>query len=152
MDVVALLKQRAKALVAEATESVMRAHLSHYEATGREGTERRIRRLFDLLVDCIDRQTAVPMVEHAQAIAVERWESGFDLQEVQTAINVIEEAVWKRVLAELEPKDYAQALGRVSTVLGLGKDALARKYVSLATRTRVTSLDLKSLFEGANRT
>ncbi|MCC6409123.1 MAG: hypothetical protein IT453_18335 [Planctomycetes bacterium] len=149
MNIVELLERDAELLVAEATEAVLRDKLSHYEVTGREATKKRVRKLFELLQACIAKQTAAPMVAHSRVIAEERWASGFDLQEVQTAFNVLEEAVWKRILSELEPAEYAQALGRVSTVLGLGKDALARSYVSLATRTRVPSLDLKTLFEGA---
>jgi hypothetical protein len=33
-------------------------------------------------------------------------------------------------------------------VLGAAKDALAREYVSLASRTRVSSLDMSALFTG----
>jgi len=35
------------------------------------------------------------------------------------------------------------------TILGSGKDALARTWVSLATSQHVPSLDLTALFEGA---
>lgn len=149
MDIVELLERDTELLVAKATETVLRDKRSHYEVTGREATKQRVRKLLDLVVACISRQTAAPMVAHARAIAEERWASGFDLQEVQAAFNVLEEAVWQHVLRELPPEQYAQALGRVSTVLGLGKDALACTFVSLATRTRVPSLDLKSLFETA---
>lgn len=38
----------------------------------------------------------------------------------------------------LDPDQFARALGLVSTVLGAGKDALAREYVSLATSARGT--------------
>ncbi len=47
-----------------------------------------------------------------------------------------------------EPTHYAETLGHVSTILGAGKDALARRYVSLATDTRAPSLDLRALFTG----
>jgi hypothetical protein len=36
----------------------------------------------------------------------------------------------------------------LTTVLGVGKDALARTYVSLASHEHVSSLDLRALFEG----
>jgi hypothetical protein len=41
-------------------------------------------------------------------------------------------------------------VGLLSTVLGAGKDSLAREYVSLASRQHVTSLDLSTLFEGTS--
>jgi len=56
-----------------------------------------------------------------------------------------------RVFAELEPAQFAETLGLVSTILGAAKDALARKYVSLATDTHAPSLDLHALFTGTER-
>ncbi|MHB8839204.1 MAG: hypothetical protein ACYC7F_09665 [Gemmatimonadaceae bacterium] len=50
---------------------------------------------------------------------------------------------------ELPPAQYAEALGLMSTVLGAGKDALARTYVSRASKSRAPTLNLQSLFTGA---
>jgi hypothetical protein len=88
------------------------------------------------------------MVAHTDSIARERFASGFDLWEVQTAFNVLEEAIWVHILKELPPTEYAEALGLVSTVLGTGKDTLARRYVSLASKTKASTLNLQSLFTG----
>jgi hypothetical protein len=41
----------------------------------------------------------------------------------------------------------AEAAGLLTTVLGAGKDALARTYVSLASEQHVPSLDLGALFQ-----
>jgi len=46
------------------------------------------------------------------------------------------------------PERLAESLGLVSTVLGTGKDRLARTYVTLATRTQAPALDLHALFRG----
>jgi hypothetical protein len=46
------------------------------------------------------------------------------------------------------PARRAESLGLLTTVLGAGKDALARSYVSLASRQHVPSLDLRALLEG----
>lgn len=78
-----------------------------------------------------------------------RLESGYDLVEVQTAFNALEVAVWTHLLAGVEPAELARALGFVSTLLGAGKDVLAREYVSLATDAHAPSLDLYALFAGA---
>jgi hypothetical protein len=148
MTVIDLLTGSADELIAEATDSVLRARLAHYTAAGREETRARIGALYALLLECLARKNAAAMIAHSRKIAEERWAAGFDLQEVQGAFNAIEELVWKRILASLPPDEFAQAIGMVSTVLGMGKDALARAYVSLATRSRAPSLDLKALFGG----
>ena len=92
------------------------------------------------------------MVAYAQSVAEERFEAGYDLSEVQSAFNVLEESVWTRAVAALEPEQLAQTLGLVSTALGCGKNALARKYVSLPTRTHAPSLDLRALFGDSDGT
>ena len=91
-----------------------------------------------------------PMIAYAQSLAEERFEAGYDLVEVQTAFNALEEASWRRVLADLDPTEFADALGLVSTLLGAGKDALARRYVSLAADTHAPSLDVRALFAGTD--
>lgn len=48
----------------------------------------------------------------------------------------------------IPPRDLAQAIGLVGTVVGGGRDALARTYVSLASQEHVRSLDLSALFQG----
>ena len=59
-----------------------------------------------------------------------------------------EPRIWKRVLEELPPEELAGALGTIGTILGMGKDALARSYVSLASRKEAPSLDLRAVFKG----
>jgi hypothetical protein len=92
------------------------------------------------------------MIAHAEAIARERFDSGFDLSEVQTSFNVLEETIWKRILKSLPASDYAEALGLVSTVLGAGKDTVARTYVTMASKTKTRTLNLQSLFSGTEGT
>lgn len=53
------------------------------------------------------------------------------------------------VVAAEPPSELAECIGLLGTVLGVGKDALARSYVSLASHRHVPSLDLSALCEGA---
>jgi hypothetical protein len=145
-----LLHNHAADIVAEAEEAVQRAHLRNYEKSGRDNTHQRLKALFVLTARAAKERNLGPMIAHAETVASERFEAGFDLWEVQTAFNVLEEAVWVRVLRELPPTEYAEALGLVSTILGVGKDTLARRYVSLATKTKARSLNLQSLFTGTD--
>jgi hypothetical protein len=89
-----------------------------------------------------------PVITLAREVARERFTSGYDLTEVQSAFSALETATWTRVLAELDPTQFAQTLGLVSTILGAGKDALGREYVSLAADAHTPSLDLRALFAG----
>jgi hypothetical protein len=143
-----LLQERSHDILTDAEDAIKRSRLRNYELAGSVAIHQRLKALFVLTVRATKERNLGPMIAHAETIARERFEAGFDLAEVQTAFNVLEEAIWVRILKELPPSEFAEALGLISTVLGAGKDTLARRYVSLATRTRAASLDLHTLFTG----
>lgn len=144
------LTRERRTILGAAETTLTQTHLQHYDAAGELEIKRRLEGLLDHLLESLATQDVTPVVAHAQQIAEERFTSGFDLSEVQTAFNALEAAIWTRVFTALEPDRFAQALGLVSTTLGAGKDALARKYVSLATDTHAPSLDLRALFAGTD--
>ena len=146
----AFLSERRDAILEAAEAGLGRTHVPHYESAGREQVRRRLGDLLDRLIDSLATRDVGSMTAHAEQIAEERFRAGYDLSEVQVAFNALEEATWASVLADLEPAGYAQALGLISTVLGAGKDALARRYVSLTAGTHAPSLDLRALFAGTS--
>lgn len=137
-------------MLSEAVESVRRARLQGYEKAGPDLLRQRLGVLLDLVINAVLERNLTPIIAHANTVATERFEAGVDLSEVQTAFNVLEEAIWLRILKKLPPAKQAEALGLVGTVLGTAKDALARQYVSMATRTHTPSLNLKALFLGSD--
>lgn len=149
MNLDQMLVSRREQILAEAVRSVDRAHLEHYERAGEAVVRQRLDDLLGLVLDALRNRDLGPVLAHAEAVAVQRFEAGVDLAEVQTAFNVLEEILWRRILQELPAEAQAEALGLVGTVLGAGKDRLARTYVSLATRTHAPSLDLQALFAGS---
>jgi hypothetical protein len=149
VELVVILDAAQEDVLQEATEALRRAHLKHYEALGPEGTRNRFRDLFTLVLECVTQRTLVPISQYAQQVAEQRFAAGFDIAEVLTAFNVLEEAIWHVVIARLATQDLLESAGLIGTVLGAGKDALASTWVSLATRQHVTSLDLSALFHGA---
>ncbi len=147
-DVLEVLTQEAEAIVDSAASALERSGLRHYAQAGPDAARDRLDQLYTLVVTSVSTRDLVPMIDHATRIAHERFDAGFDISEVQTAFNVLEEAIWARVIDDMAPRDLAEALGMVGTVLGAGRDALACTYVSLAAHQRVPSLDLSALFRG----
>lgn len=144
-----LLGKSRDEIINTALTTLSRAHLQHYDSSTDQQNRVRFTMLYDLTVESITTLNLVPVIDYAHKVARERYQAGFDLQEVQTAFNVLEELIWKKITSNLDPQDYAEALGLVSTVLGTGKQALAVEYVSLAGKNKaVASLDLKALFKG----
>jgi len=132
MELTELLRERSDDLVAEAMAELRQAHLEHYEAEGLTAVRERLATLLEVTLQCLSTARADPVVEYTTRVAHDRFAGGYDLLELQTAINVLEEALWKQILSSMEPVEVAHALGLVSSILGMGKDALARAYVSLA--------------------
>lgn len=148
MDVAALLVTQEAEVLDEAYDALERSHVTHYEAAGESFTRKGLADLFRLVVASIGDRDLAEMSVYAEKVAEQRFGQGFDISEVQMAFNALEEAMWRRVVAGTPPDELAEAVGLLSTVLGFGKDALARKYVSLASERHVPSLDLSALFAG----
>lgn len=143
-----LLQRHEPAILVETFDGMTRCRLTRYQAAGDEETRRRLARLFALLLDAVRVRDLEPVLAYAREVARQRFGEGVGLQEVQSAINILEEAVWRRIVKEIPPEGLAEALGLVSTVLGVCKDTMASSYVALATRRHATSLDMSALFRG----
>jgi hypothetical protein len=148
MELIAVLDDARAEILDEAAEGLERSHLGHYQASGPEELRRRLEALFDIVVDCLRGRKLDRVIKYAEQIGRDRFTSGFGIGEVQTAFNVLEESMWHHVVAGVPTGELVESLGLLSTVLGVGKDALARTYVSLASQEHVPSLDLRALFQG----
>ena len=136
-------------IINEAFELLQRSHLKHYDSSRADENWQRLAKLLDLTVNGIQTKSLVEMITYSEKVAKERYESGFDLHEVHTAYNVIEEIIWKKIIREVEPTQLAEALGLISTILGTGKESLALAYVALASKRKAKSLNLSQLFIGS---
>ena len=146
-----LLAQQRSDVLDEAFAGLMRSASTHYDHAGDEFTRDRLGELFDLVVTGLRDRQLGPVSAYCEGVAERRFSAGFDISEVQAAFNSLEEAMWHRVAAGVPADELAESVGLLSTILGYGKDALARRYVSLATERRVPTLDLRELFEGTER-
>ena len=145
-----LLNSKSKEIIDEAAEVLEHKPLKHYKASGAKHNRERLVNLLSLTSECINSKNLVPIVEYAQIIAQERYENKFDLQEIQSVFNLLEEVIWKIITTDMPPEDYPEAFGLVGTVLGAGKEAMAVDYVSLVSNIKdIKSLDLSELFKGA---
>ena len=143
-----LLEAHQADILADAAQALARCRLPHYSHEGAEPARRRLDQLLALTIRCVRERDLAPMLAHSQAIARERFEAGFDLRELQTAFNVLEEAMWRHVVARIPKDELAEAIGLLTTVHGAGKDRLARTWVELATHRQAPSLDVEMLFKG----
>ena len=150
MDLALMLMDAEQEVLDEAQSTLQRSHPAHYEMAGETLTRERLADLYHLVVSAIRDRDLAAVGAYSEQVAVERFNAGFDVSEVQAAYNALEGATWRQVVSADSDLDLADSIGLLSTVLGFGKDALARQYVSLASKRHVPSLDLSALFRGTN--
>ena len=148
IDPITVLDREADAIVTEAAAALARSQQRHYDEAGPDAVRERLRVLLDLVSKSIATHDLVPVVDYSTRVAHERFDAGFDIREVLTAFNVLEETVWSKVVDAVPSAEIAHAIGLVGTVFGAGRDALSCTYVSLASQHHVPSLDLSALFRG----
>lgn len=150
MQLDALLLEAEPEILDAAYSALHCSHVTHYELAGEAFTRQALTDLFGLVVSAIQSRDLAAMSTFAEQIAVDRFNVGYDISEVQMAFNSLEDAMWRRVVSAAPPDELAEAIGLLSTVLGYGKDTVARKYLSLACKRHVPSLDLSALFGGVS--
>jgi hypothetical protein len=142
MDVIELLSKKESEIVDQATDAIIGSNLRHYENADPAQTRERVKTLCDLTLECMVGKSTMPMIKYADKIAQQRFVSGFSLREVQTAFNVLEESIWDRILNEMQPVEYESAVTLVNTPLRIGKESIARMYLSFISKNKVPSLDI----------
>lgn len=150
-DLVRILRARRGEILDAAALGMARSCMRHYSELTRLDVRVRLETLYEWVVDAVERRDLAAICGWARGLAAERYERGYDLGEVQTAFNTLEEELWRAILRDLRPARYADALAVVTTVLGAAKDALAREYVTLAARHRAPSLDVSRLLGGGEQ-
>jgi methylmalonyl-CoA decarboxylase len=119
-------------VVDEAVAALERRDETDQQESSPEERRRYVRHLFGLVVRCVHQGHAEAIIASSQQIAAERFAAGFDIAEIQGTFNVLEEVLWRHVAVRLAGDQRIEALGLVTTMLGSGRDALARAFVALA--------------------
>jgi hypothetical protein len=148
MSVDAVLGGAADQIVDEAYAELHPSIHPSYHALGEVLTRQYLTELCDLVISGVAHREAVHVVQHAEKIAEARFHDGFDLSEVQAAFNAVEQAMWRRVVRLEHSSELLTSVGLLSSVLGAGKDALARVYVRLASSRHAPHVNVAALYEG----
>jgi hypothetical protein len=137
MNLIELLETKAVEIINGAAAAMQRTSMKHYDSETPEQLRKKLTMLYHLTERGVKEKNVFPMISYIEKMAEERFAAGFDLQEVQTAINVLEEYMWQQIIDDLPAGAQADALRIISSILGGAKDALARKYVDLNRTVKV---------------
>jgi hypothetical protein len=100
VDLDVLLLEAGPDVLDEAYSSLHRSHVTHYEQAGEAFTRQALADLFALVLTSIRTRNLAAMSAYSDEVAVERFNHGYDISEVQMAYNSLEEAMWRRGLWE----------------------------------------------------
>jgi len=150
MTLIQLLEKYEEEIILAANDVLIRMPLKHYKKAGKEENQIRLKTLYNSIFQSVKKNNLLAIIKYAEQIAAERFTSGYEIHEVQTAFNVLEEVIWRKIIQKLQPADVIWALRLISTVLGAGKESLANTYVTFAGKMPALSIDHSALFEGTD--
>ncbi len=141
MEISAQVPAGISAVLADARDRVVGEALAALNERDQAGclasspAERRqdIEHLFELIQRCLDEGHCEPIIGPSRRMAADHFANGIEIAEVQAAFTVLENVLWRQLADALSGDDQRfETLRLINVILGAGRDALARTYVSLA--------------------
>jgi len=126
-----LLKTNLDKILFDATEFLVRTNLEHYHKLSPERVRALLAKLYYHTCECVETSNMRPITAYLEKIAPKRFESGYHLYEVETAINILEESLWKNIVEKVDTNEKVNALLTSQQILCSAKSALAKSYVEL---------------------
>ena len=131
MKLARILLSQQDEITRDAARRIGRSSVSHYWSIGEAEKIERITSLFRTVISCIEKRDLSDMLKYSRKLADDRFADQYKLHELHAVFNTLEEIIWLKITEFLDPSEYADALGLVSTIFSLGKDILAKEYVTL---------------------
>jgi len=123
-----VLSQNKDHLLAGVLLKLKSSSAQHYQHLDEQVLQARVRHLVESFLLSIEQQPSV-FIDYIRSIAKERISEGFFLHEMQTALQILEEMVWKLVADSVLPDQQIRSLGIVTGIIGAAKDQLAHNYL-----------------------
>jgi hypothetical protein len=120
-----ILRQHSRSLADHLTGELARRSHSHYRELDRSTLSLRCRKLVEALVQSAW-EGSEQLGEYVSTVADGRFEEGFQLEELQRALRILEVNAWRIVAKESAPNSLAANLTALNTTMGFARDELAR--------------------------
>ncbi|HMT10132.1 MAG TPA: hypothetical protein PKA39_00750 [Ignavibacteria bacterium] len=131
MTLLELIYEKPDLILQEATNNLMRVQLPHYSKFRREDIYKKYSSLLLALAKCIETQKCDDMISYMDLITDERFVSGFEEEEIQIALNIFEEALWKNIKTHVDEKNHFIAKKSVTNVIDKAKEVMLEEYITL---------------------
>ena len=128
MTLLEMLNNKPDLILLDSTEWLVRANLQHYKQLSPESIRLKLFRLFRALVKTVEVNSCSEVIKYMKNISEERFDSGYELYEVQTALNILEESLWKNIAKYVDEEKQVESLKLITCILGSAKEELAADY------------------------
>ena len=115
-------------ILQDSVNTLEKALLKHYKLLTTEQIKFKMLNLFHMLVKSIEINSSNEMMEYIEKVSDIRHESGYELQEVQTAINILEECMWENINKFVDEDLQISGIKQVTRLLSKAKEELADEY------------------------
>jgi len=150
-----ILRKHSKALTEELAAQLTSRSTSRYREVDPQVLSVRCRLLAEALIRSVD-QGWEQFSEFVATLAGGRLAEGFELEDLQTALRILEIRAWLVVANESTPDSLRANLTALNTMIGYARDELARVSRAYehatASSTPRPRLDVKELFRGTEST
>jgi FAD/FMN-containing dehydrogenase len=121
---------------------------THYREVDAELLDERCKSLMAAFCDSVKISPA-SFGDYVAAIAKDRIEAGYQLNELQLLMNILEELLWQLCIETIADRnELIKALSVVSGTVGHAKDQLSKVFLSRAVACASKAPDVVRLFDG----
>jgi hypothetical protein len=132
MTLLELLYNKPDLILLDSTDNLVRAQLQHYKQLNPEKIRSRFLRLFQAVEKCVEVNSCTEIINFMEKVSDERFDSGYEIHEVQTAINILEESLWRKISDFVDGDKQVAAMKLVTCILAKAKEELASEYALLS--------------------
>ena len=132
MTLLYLIYNKPELILQESTNALMRVQLPHYSKFRAEEIHKKYSNLLLALAKCIENKACDDMIGYMDVISDERFASGFEAEEIQIALNIFEETLWKNIQKYVDPQIHYSSKKIVTSIIDKAKEELLNEYVTLS--------------------
>ncbi len=131
MTLLDLLYNKTDRILLDATNSLVRAQLPHYRKFKESDIHAKFKKLLQDITTCVENNSCNDLVPYVDKLSDERFQMGFEPTEVQTAINILEEAVWKNIAELVDMDKQVSAMKLITCIISKAKQEMIGEYAML---------------------
>lgn len=132
MTLLELIYNKPELIVKESTKNLMRVNLPHYNKFKKEDLEKNFSNLLLAFTKCIENNSADEMISYMNLILNERFAKGFQIEEVEIALNIFEESIWKNIYKNVDEDKQYSAMKLALCILSKAKEELLNDYAMMS--------------------